>query len=123
MAAVSVSNPYGALVLSVQVANASETETQLAAAAVIVGFMDEFNRARIYNPWAMGYTPVTSDTPGKWLPTVVSVTPVTAPDGSGQVGTVKVVLQPGSSDLVNVASVQTLVVDSRALFIVATGAF
>ena len=123
MAAVSVSNPYGALSLSVQVMGASETETQLAANAVVVGFIDEYNRGKKYNPFDWGYLPVTADAANKWLPTVVSITANVDPAGSGQVGSYKVVLKPGSADLVNVASVQTVTVDANALFIVASGSF
>lgn len=123
MAAVSVTNPYGALTLSVQVVNAGETETQLAANAVVVGFMDEFNRARVYNPWTLGYAPQTGDAANKWLPSVGAVTLVTDPTGAGQVGWAQITLIPGTADLVNVASVQTIRVDARTLFVVATGTF
>jgi hypothetical protein len=123
MAAVTVNNPYGALTLSVQVMGAAETQTQLAAGAVVVGFLDEYNRGKKFNPWEWGFIPVTSDAANKWLPSVVSVTPFTAPDGSGQVGAYRVVLQPGTADTVNVASVQTVVLDRNALVIVATGSF
>jgi hypothetical protein len=123
MAAVSTSNPYGALTLSVQVMGAGETETQLAAGAVVVAFVDELNRGRKYNPYDWGFAPTTGDAANKWLPTVGVITPALAPDGSGNVGTYRVTLAPGSSDTVNVASVQTVVVDRNALVIVATGTF
>jgi|SRR6185437_14365790 len=116
-------NPYGALTLSVQVMGAGATETQLAANAVIVGVIDEFNRGRLYNPVASGLAVQSGDAANKWLPSVVSVTPFTAPDGSGQVGQYQIALQPGSADTVNVASVQTMKVDRGALVIVATGTF
>jgi hypothetical protein len=106
--------PLGALTLSVKKA------ASLAAADVIFGLVDEYNRGRLYLPFTWGYVPQTGDAAGKWLPTVVSSTAVTAPDGSGQVGQYTVVLQPGSADLVNVASVQTLKVDPGAFFLVAT---
>ena len=121
MAAVTVNNPYGALVLTVQVMGASETETQLAAGAVVVGFLDEYNRGKKFNPWDWGFTPVTSDTAAKWLPSVVSVTANTEPGGA--VGSYTIKLSPGTSDTVNVSSVQTVTVDRNALVIVATGSF
>lgn len=123
MAAVSVTNPYGALTLSVQIMAASGTETQLAANAVVVGFIDEYNRGKVFNPWDWGYTPVTSDAANKWLPSVVSITAFSDPGGSGQVGQYLVKLQPGTADLVNVASVQTVKVDWGALWIIASGSF
>lgn len=123
MAAVTVSNPYGALTLAVNVMGASETETQLAANAYVVAFVDEYNRGKKYNPWDWGYAPATSDAASKWLPQVVSITANVDPAGSGQVGSYKVVLKPGTADLVNVASVQTITVDANALFIVASGSF
>lgn len=106
--------PLGALTLSVKKASA------LAANDVIFGVLDEFNRGRVYLPFTWGYTPQTGDAANKWLPQVVSSTAVTAPDGSGQIGQYAVVLQPGSADLVNVASVQTMKVDPGAFFLVAT---
>lgn len=106
--------PLGALTLSVKKA------ASLAAADVIFGFVDEFNRGRLYLPFTWGFIPQTSDVAGKWLPTVVSSTAVTAPDGSGQIGQYNVVLQPGTADTVNVASVQSMRVDPGAFFLVAT---
>lgn len=121
MAAVTVNNPYGALVLTVQVMGAAETETQLAAGTAVVAVVDELNRGRKYNPWDLGFAPVTSDAPGKWLPTVGTITPNT--EVGGAVGSYTITLIPGTADTVNVASVQTMRVDRNALVIVATGAF
>lgn len=121
MAAVTVSNPYGALVLAVQVMGAAETQAQLAAGTAVVAVIDEFNRGRKYNPWDLGFTPVTSDAPGKWLPTVGTVTANTEPGGA--VGSYTITLVPGTADTVNAQSVQTMRVDRNALVIVATGAF
>lgn len=106
--------PLGALTLSVKKAAA------LAANDVIFGVVDEFNRGRLYLPFTWGYVPQTGDAAGVWLPKVVTSTAVTAPDGSGQIGQYTVVIQPGTSDLVNVASVQTIKVDPNAFFLVAT---
>lgn len=106
--------PLGALTLSVKKA------ASLAANDVIFGFVDEFNRGRLYLPFTWGYTPQTGDAANVWLPQVVSSTAVTAPDGSGQVGQYVVVLKPGTSDQVNVASVQSMKVDPGAFFLVAT---
>ena len=123
MAAVTVNNPYGALALTVQVMGAAETQTQLAAGAVVVGFLDEYNRGKKFNPWEWGFTPVTSDAANKWLPSVVSVTANVDPGGSGAVGSYTVKLSPGTADVVNVSSVQTVTLDRNALVIVATGSF
>ncbi len=110
--------PFGALSLAVMKA------TSVAANDVIVGFIDELNRGRLYLPFTWGYVPQTGDAASVWLPQVQGTpTQVTAPDGSGQVGQVVVTLKPGSSDLVNVASVQTVRVDANAQFIVATSTF
>lgn len=106
--------PLGALSLSVKKA------ASLAANDVIFGVVDELNRGRLYLPFTWGYVPQTGDTNSKWLPTVLASTAVTAPDGSGAVGQYLVTLQPGTADLVNVASVQTMRVDSNAFFLVAT---
>lgn len=106
--------PLGALTLSVKKASA------LAANDVIFGVVDEFNRGRLYLPFTWGFTPQTGDAANKWLPSVVTSTAVTAPDGSGSVGQYVVTLQPGSADTVNVASVQTTRVDPNAFFLVAT---
>lgn len=123
MAAVSVTNPYGALTLAVNIMAAGGTETQLAAGAYVVGFVDELNRGRKYNPWDWGFTPVTSDAASKWLPSVGTITAITAPDGSGNVGEYLITLIPGTADTVNVASVQAIRVDRNALFVVASGSF
>lgn len=123
MAAFSVTNPYGALTLAVNILASGGTETQLAAGAFVVAFVDELNRGRKYNPLDWGYTPTTGDAASKWLPSVGTITPATAPDGSGNVGTYRITLIPGTGDQVNVASVQTIVVDRNALFVVATGTF
>ena len=124
MAAVSVSNPYGTLTLSVQVLGAGETETQLAGGAVVVGFIcGESNRGRKYNPFAETFAPQTGDAAAKWLPQVGTITAITDPAGSGQVGEYLVTLIPGTADTVNVASVQTIRCDASTLFIVASGTF
>ena len=114
-------NVYGALTLSVQVMGASATETQLAANAVVVGVLDEFNRGRLYNPVASGLAVQSGDAANKWLPTVASVTALTEPGGA--VGQYRITLTPGSADTVNAGSVQTMVVDRGALVIVASGSF
>jgi len=114
-------NPYGALALTVQVMGAGATETQLAAGAVVVGVIDEFNRGRLYNPVAIGLAVQSGDAANKWLPTVGTVTANTEPGGA--VGSYTVTLVPGSADVVNVASVQTMRVDRGALVVVASGTF
>jgi hypothetical protein len=108
--------PLGALTLSVKKA------VNLAAADVIFGVVDEFNRGRLYLPFTWGYVPQTGDAAGKWLPTVVSSTAIVNNDGvnGNQTGQYSVVLQPGTADAVNVASVQTIKVDPNAFFLVAT---
>jgi hypothetical protein len=107
--------PLGALTLAVTKA------ASLAATNVLVGFVcGESNRSRQYFPFTWGFVPQTGDAAGKWLPTVVSVTAITAPDGSGQIGQYKVVISPGTADTVNVASVMTVFVDADTLFITAT---
>lgn len=109
-----VTSEYGALTLAVTKA------ASLAATNVVVGFIDEFNRGRKYSPFlANGLAPQTGDAANKWLPSVVSVTQVLDPTG-GATGPWKVVLSPGSGDTVNVASVQTVLVDQNTLFITAT---
>lgn len=106
--------PLGALTLSVKKA------VSLAANDVIFGVLDEYNRGKLWLPFTWGFVPQTGDAANKWLPQVVSSTAVTAPDGSGQVGQYVVVLQPGTADTVNVASVQSMKVDPGAFFLVAT---
>jgi hypothetical protein len=108
---------FGALTLAVTKA------ASLVATNVVVGVIDEFNRGRLYMPFTWGYTPQTGDAATKWLPQVGTVTAITDPTGAGQVGWYVVTLIPGTADQVNVASVQTLRVDSNALFITATGTF
>lgn len=112
-----ITSAYGALTLAVtKVAN-------LAATNVVVGFIDEFNRGRQYNPlYKDGLAPQTGDAASKWLPSVVSVTQVLDSTGAAT-GPWKVVLSPGTGDTVNVASVQTVLVDQNALFITATSTF
>lgn len=112
-----VSTPYGALSLAVTKA------ASLAATNVVVGFIDEFNRGRKYDLLNSGLAPQTGDTAAKWLPSVLTVTSVVDPAGSGQIGQYVVTLSPGSADTVNVASVQTIRVDANTLFITATGTF
>jgi hypothetical protein len=114
-------NPYGALVLTVQVMGAGATETQLAAGTVVVAVIDEFNRGRSYNPVAIGLPVQSGDAANKWLPTVGAVTANT--ETGGAVGSYTITFTPGSSDTVNVASVQTMRVDRGALVIVASGSF
>ena len=106
--------PYGALTLTaVKIGS-------LAANDVVVAFVDEFNRGRMYSPILKdGLAPQTGDAANVWLPKVVSVTQVLDPTG-GSPGPWKIVLQPGSSDTVNVASVQTVLLDQSALVIKAT---
>ena len=113
-----VTSPYGALTLAVTKA------ASLAATNVVVGFItSENNRGRKYDLLNSGLAPQTGDAANKWLPSVVSVTSITDPAGGGQIGQYKVVLQPGSADTVNVASVQTVYVDGNTLFITATSTF
>lgn len=108
---------FGALTLAVTKASA------LAANAVVVGVLDEFNRGRLYMPFTWGFTPQTGDAATKWLPSVGTVTAIVDPTGAGQVGQYKVTFVPGTADTVNVASVQTMYVDANALFITVTGTF
>ena len=91
----------------------------LSANDVIVGFVDELNRGRLYLPFTWGLAPQAGDSAGKWLPKVVSTTQVLDSAGSST-GPWKVVIQPGTADTVNVASVQTVLVDQNAQFIKAT---
>lgn len=104
--------PLGSLTLAVT------KVASLAANAVVVGFMDEYNRAKLFLPFTWGLVPQGGDSAGTWLPKVVSVTANQEPGGA--TGSYTVVLQPGTSDTVNVASVQTVRVDTNALFITAT---
>lgn len=106
--------PYGALTLTVVKIGS------LAANDVVVGFIDEFNRGRLYSPISMdGLAPQTGDAANVWLPHVGTVTQVTDPTG-GATGPWKVTLIPGTSDTVNAGSVQNVVLDQGALVIKAT---
>ena len=107
---------FGSLTLAVTKA------ASLAATNVVVGFIDEGNRARLYEPFAVGLAPQAGDTAAKWLPSVVSSTAIQNSDGTNtETGQYLVVLSPGTADTVNVASVQTVRVDPNTLFITATG--
>ena len=108
---------FGALTLAVTKA------ASLVATNVVVGVLDEFNRGRLYMPFTWGYTPQTGDAATKWLPQVGTVTAILDPTGASQVGQYLVTFIPGTADMVNVASVQTMRVDPNALFITATGTF
>ena len=99
----------------------------LAATNVVAGFVaGESNRSRLYRPDLETLVPTSTtgpqagDAANKWLPHVGTVTAITAPDGSGQVGQYLVTLIPGTADTVNVSSVQTIRVDADTLFITAT---
>ena len=65
--------------------------------------------------------PQAGDAANVWLPYVVTSTQVLDPTG-GSTGPYKVVIKPGSSDTVSVSSVQNVLVDQNALFIVANSA-
>ena len=61
----------------------------LSANDVIVGFVDELNRGRLYLPFTWGLAPQAGDSAGKWLPKVVSTTsrwstPQARPPGRGR---------------------------------------
>lgn len=115
-----ITSEYGAASLGVTKASV------LAANAVVVGILDEFNRGRKYSPLYMdGLQVQTGDALTKWLPSVgtVTATQVTDPVTGVQTGMYTVTLIPGTADTANVASVQTIKVDPNALFITATGTF
>ncbi len=114
-----ITSEYGSASLAVT------TAATLAANNVVVGFLDEFNRGRKYSPWlANGLQVQSGDALTKWLPKVGTITAITASDGTNtETGQYVVTLVPGTADTVNVASVQTIKVDSNALFITATGTF
>jgi hypothetical protein len=123
MAAVSNTNPYGALSLSVAVLGSGETETQLAAGAYIVLYSKGDQGSRKYNPWSLGFTPQTGDAASVWLPKVVSTTAINDPTGALQAGQYLVVLSPGTSDTVNAASVAPLRLNAGTVFVTASGTF
>lgn len=93
------------------------------SSTVIAGFLaDENNRGRLYRPDLTGLAPVSGDAANVWLPTITSITAITASDGTNtETGQYKVVIKPGTKDTVNVASVQTVYVDANTLFITVTG--
>lgn len=95
----------------------------LSAATIVAAFFDgESNRSRNFIPGAVGAA-VSSDNANTQFPVVVSATKITDPTGANQTGQVKLVLQPGSKDTVNVASPMTFYLDPNVVVCTVSGTF
>jgi hypothetical protein len=96
----------------------------LSAGTAVAAFLDGENlRSRNFIPGAVGAA-TGGDAANTQFPTVVSVSQIQANDGSGaQTGQVKLVLQPGSKDVVNVASPMTFYLDRNVVALTVTGTF
>jgi hypothetical protein len=95
----------------------------LSANTPVAAFLDgESQRSRNFIQGAVS-TAVGGDNATTQFPQVVSASTVVAPDGSGQIGQVKLVLKPGSKDVVNVSSVMTFYLDPNAVVLTVTGTF
>jgi hypothetical protein len=95
----------------------------LSANTAVAAFLDgESQRSRNFIPGAVS-TGIASDNATTQFPQIVSATTVVAPDGSGQIGQVKLVLKPGSKDVVNVASWMTFYLDPNAVVCTVSGTF
>ena len=98
----------------------------LSAGTLVAALFDgENNRSRNYIPGAV-QNGVSTQNASTQFPQIVSVTQIQATDpvsGTPKTGQVKVVLQPGSADVVNVASVQTVYMDPNVVALTVSGTF
>lgn len=95
----------------------------LSAGTIVAAFFDgENQRSRNFIPGAVA-TGVASDNANTQFPTVVSATKIQDPTGASQTGQVKLVLAPGSKDVVNVASPMTFYLDPNVVVCTVSGTF
>jgi aconitase A len=97
----------------------------LSAGTIVAAFFDgESQRGRNFIPGAVS-AGVASDNANTQFPTVVSATKIQNNDGvnGNQTGQVKLVLAPGSKDVVNVASWLTFYVDPNVVVCTVSGTF
>lgn len=85
------------------------------------GFAKSFMPTYNYLEGSGGYGPLTGAAYSTVFPSFSSYTEVTDPAGSGQVGQVKLVLTPGSSDTVNSSSVLNFTLDANAIVVYIAG--
>lgn len=123
------------------VSGANEVNTALTTAGnVVVSILDPISTDRIFNPWAEGFTPASTDTLTDWLPSVKSVyaavrddqywapvardlgTTVNGGTANDKVGQVTLELVVGPFNTVEASSVMTFRVSPAAVVLVAAGA-
>ena len=95
----------------------------LSAGTAVAAFFDnEAGRGRNFITGAVAAA-TGGDNATTEFPTVVSVTQIQANDGSAKTGQVKLVLQPGSKDVINVASPMTFYLDPNPVVLTVSGTF
>lgn len=95
----------------------------LTLGTVVAAFFDgESQRGRNFIPGAVGAA-TGGAAANTQFPTVVSATKINDPTGANQTGQVKLVLAPGSADVVNVASPMTFYVDPNVVVCTVSGTF
>ena len=98
----------------------------LSSSDVVLSLTGSDGRARSFMPTyeymlGAGLITATTTTYSAVFPAIGSVTEVTDPAGSGQIGQVKVNLTPGSTDPINGSSVLDFVLDANSICVYIAG--